>query len=198
MHALSGMLIALLLVSAARGEETNVTTSKTEKATLAAGCFWCVEAVFEQLPGVRKVTSGYTGGTVPNPTYRQVCEGDTGHAEAAEIEFDPAVLGYAKLLEIFGHAHDPTQLNRQGNDVGTQYRSAVFYHSEEQRRVAEVWKKKLGESGEYAAPIVTEIAPAGVFYPAEDYHQEYYRQHREQPYCRFVIRPKLQKLGLQE
>lgn len=166
-------------------------------ATFANGCFWCTEAVFEQTPGVKRVTSGYTGGHVPNPTYPQVCEGTTGHAEACRIEFDPAVVSFEKLLEIFWKSHDPTQLNRQGNDVGTQYRSAIFYHDADQKAAAEKSRDAENASGRHRAPIVTVIEPAGVFYPAEDYHQEYYRNNRNQPYCRFVIRPKLDKLGLQ-
>jgi len=175
------------------------TTGKTETATLAAGCFWCVEAIFEQQPGVLKVTSGYTGGTVPNPTYEQVCSHGTGHAEATEIVFDPSKTSFEKLLEVFWHAHDPTTLNRQGNDVGDQYRSAIFYHGAEQKKIAEASRDALAKSGAYKDPIVTEIVPAGVFYPAENYHQEYYRLNKgKNPYCQYVIRPKLQKLGLQD
>ncbi len=179
-----------------QGTETN--KPATEVATFAGGCFWCTEAVFEQIPGVLKVTSGYTGGHVPHPTYRQVCEGTTGHAEAAQIEFDPSKTSFTQLLDVFWRAHDPTQLNRQGNDVGTQYRSAIFYHSEEQKRLAEESRDALQSSGEALGKVVTEIAPAGPFYPAEDDHQEYYRNNRAQPYCQIVIRPKLKKLGLRE
>jgi peptide-methionine (S)-S-oxide reductase len=172
--------------------------SKTERATFAGGCFWCVEAVFEQTPGVKRVVSGYTGGHVKNPTYAQVCGGDTGHAEAIDVEFDPAEVSYERLLDIFWEAHDPTQLNRQGNDVGTQYRSAIFYHGDAQKNAAEASKKKLSDRGAYKGAIVTQIEPAGEFFPAEDYHQEYYRNNRGQPYCQFVIRPKLKKLGLKD
>ena len=172
------------------------TNPATETATFASGCFWCTEAVFEQMPGVLKVTSGYTGGHVAHPTYEQVCGGDTGHAEATQIEFDPTKTSFEKLLGTFWHAHDPTQLNRQGNDVGTQYRSAIFYHGAEQKKIAEESKKKA--AADFSDPIVTEIVPAGIFYPAEDYHQEYYRLHKRQPYCQYVIRPKLKKLGLEE
>lgn len=188
----------------ARAEGTNVTgtstnnPAKTELATFGGGCFWCMEAVFEQTPGVKSVTSGYTGGHVANPTYKQVCHGDTGHAEAIQVEFDPSVVKFEKLLDVFWHSHDPTQLNRQGHDVGTQYRSAIFFQNEAQKKAAEAARDALAKSGAYADPIVTEIAAAGPFYPAEDYHQEYYRNNRAQPYCQAVIRPKLRKLGLKE
>ncbi|MGE5027266.1 MAG: peptide-methionine (S)-S-oxide reductase MsrA [Betaproteobacteria bacterium] len=160
-----------------------------ETATLAGGCFWCLEAVFELLRGVEKVESGYTGGEIPNPDYEQVCSGATGHAEAVRITFDPAVISYRDLLEVFFTIHDPTALNRQGNDVGSQYRSAIFTHSPEQKAVA-------GEviAGLLVSPVVTEIIPAGAFYPAENYHQEYFRQHGEQPYCRIVVAPKVAKM----
>lgn len=169
---------------------------KTELATFAGGCFWCIEAVFDQIPGVLRADSGYTGGHVANPSYEQVCSGDTGHAEAVEIEFDPARVSYEQLLDLFWQAHDPTQLNRQGNDVGTQYRSAVFYHSEAQRVAVEASLDKLRKSGKYHDPIVTQVVPATTFYKAEGYHQEYYVNNRSQGYCRFVIRPKLEKMGL--
>jgi peptide-methionine (S)-S-oxide reductase len=174
------------------------TPSGRELATFGAGCFWCVEAVFEQIDGVLDVRSGYMGGKVTNPTYEQVCSGETGHAEVVQVAFDPARLAYDKLLDWFWKLHDPTTLNRQGNDVGTQYRSAIFYHSEEQQRAAEASKQKLGASGVHGSPIVTEIAKASRFYEAEDYHQEYYRLNKAQPYCRFVITPKLEKLGLEK
>lgn len=173
-------------------------TTNTETATLAAGCFWCIEAVYQRIPGVIKVTSGYTGGHVANPTYRQVCQGDTGHAEAAEIVFNPKKVSFEKILETFWKSHDPTQLNRQGNDVGTQYRSAIFYHSEAQKKAAESAIRELTEAGSYDRPIVTEIAPATTFYAAEDYHQDYFNNNRAQPYCRFVIQPKLEKLGFEK
>jgi peptide-methionine (S)-S-oxide reductase len=168
-----------------------------DTATFAAGCFWCVEAVFQQIEGVRSVVSGYTGGDVPNPSYEAVCTGGTGHAEACEIVFDPNVIGYADLLQAFFQSHDPTTLNRQGADAGTQYRSAIFYHNEEQRAEAERYKHELDSSGTFHDPIVTEISPAGVFYKAEDYHQNYYNENGSQPYCRFVIRPKLDKFTSQ-
>ncbi len=169
---------------------------RTETATLGAGCFWCVEAVLEQVEGVRSVSSGYMGGSLAKPSYRDVCTGRTGHAEVVQVTFDPDVLSYADLLEWFWKLHDPTTKDRQGNDVGTQYRSAIFHHSEEQRSTAEASKRAA--SGASARPIVTEITPASTFWPAEDYHQEYYRGHREEGYCRMVIAPKLGKLGLEQ
>lgn len=169
----------------------------TETATFASGCFWCTEAVFGRLQGVKSVLPGYSGGRVENPTYEQVCSGRTGHAEAAQIEFDPAVISYEKLLDVFWHTHDPTTLNRQGNDVGTQYRSAIFYHDERQREIAEKSKMELEKSGAYGDPVVTEIVPFKKFYVAEDYHKNYYDQNREAPYCAFVIDPKIRKLTKQ-
>lgn len=166
---------------------------KTDIATFAAGCFWCVEAQFQQLDGVEKVESGYTGGQVPNPTYKQVCTGATGHAEAVNIYYDPSKISYDELLAAFWTAHDPTQLNRQGNDVGTQYRSAIFYHNDEQKHKAEEYKRKLNEEHAYNDPVVTEIAPSTTFYKAEDYHQNYYNENGSQPYCVFVIKPKMDK-----
>ncbi len=163
------------------------------RATFGSGCFWCTEAVFQQLKGVQSVVSGYTGGTVKNPTYRQVCDGTTGHAEAIQVTYDPAVISYKDLLEVFWQTHDPTTLNRQGHDVGTQYRSAIFYHTDEQKQLAEEYKRKLDASGAFAAPIVTEIVPAGEFYRAEDYHQNYYQDNPRQGYCQMIIRPKLDK-----
>ncbi len=166
-------------------------------ATFGAGCFWCVEAVYLQLDGVTKVESGYMGGDVVDPTYEQVCSGTTGHAEVVQVTFDPAKVSFADLLDLFWRLHDPTTPNRQGNDVGTQYRSAVFYHSEEQRADAEESKQALDAAGTYASPVVTEITPATTFYRAEDYHQDYYRSNKAQPYCAYVIAPKLGKLGLE-
>jgi len=165
-----------------------------EIATFGAGCFWCVEAVFQQIKGVDTVVSGYMGGKIPNPTYREICSGLTGHAEVIQIKFDPRVVGFADLLKVFWGTHDPTTLNRQGADVGTQYRSAVFYHNQLQRELAENIKKELDAAGAYSNPIVTEITAATTFYKAEDYHQNYYRLNQEQPYCRFVIQPKMEKL----
>jgi len=164
-----------------------------ETATLAGGCFWCLEAVYDQVIGVKDVVSGYTGGHVANPTYERVCSGKTGHAEAVQITFDPEQISYRELLEIFFSIHDPTTLNRQGADVGTQYRSAIFYHSEEQRQIAEQLVRELTEQKVFRDPIVTEIVPATTFYPAEDYHQEYFARNPYQPYCQFVVAPKVAK-----
>lgn len=166
----------------------------TELATLAGGCFWCLEAVFEQLRGVIKVQSGYAGGHVPNPSYQAVCTGTTGHAEVVQAAFDPAVISYRDLLGVFFTLHDPTTLNAQGGDVGTQYRSAVFYHDDEQRRVAEEVVHELEAEHVFDDPIVTEVVPLTAFYPAEEYHREYYRWNPNQPYCRAVIAPKVAKL----
>lgn len=173
-----------------------MTSNTTETAIFGGGCFWCVEAVFEQVPGVTKVVSGYTGGRTRNPSYEDICRGDTGHAEAIQITFDPSIITYAKLLDVFWDAHDPTQLNRQGNDVGEQYRSVIYYHGKEQRDAAKASRDALAASGKYKKPIVTLLQPAETFYPAEDYHQGYYQSNKEQPYCQYVIRPKLEKLGL--
>jgi len=167
---------------------------RTEIATLANGCFWCTEAIFARLKGVKSVLPGYSGGKVENPSYDQVCTGRTGHAEAAQIEFDPMVIPYEKLLEVFWHSHDPTTLNRQGNDTGTQYRSAIFYHDQNQKEIAEKSKREIEDKGIFKDPIVTEITPFSKFYVAEDYHKNYYEQHKDAGYCRFVIDPKVQKL----
>ena len=165
-----------------------------EVATLGGGCFWCLEAAFESLKGVVSVESGYAGGEMANPTYEQVCSGATGHAEVVQVTFDPAVVSYRELLNVFFTIHDPTTLNRQGADVGTQYRSVVFYHSSCQRETAEDAVAKLDQSDTWTDPIVTEIVPLEAFYPAEEYHREYYRRNQGQPYCRAVIEPKLKKL----
>ena len=167
---------------------------KVEIATLANGCFWCSEAIFTRLKGVKSVLPGYSGGKIENPSYDEVCTGMTGHAEAAQIEFDSNVISFEKLLDVFWHTHGPTTLNRQGNDVGTQYRSAIFYHDEKQREIAAQSKSELERSGVYKDPIVTEIVPFSKFYVAEDYHKKYYEQHQDAPYCRFVIDPKIHKL----
>ena len=166
---------------------------KTDTATLAGGCFWCVEGQLKQLDGVIQVISGYTGGTVVNPTYKQVCTGTTGHAEACNVIYDPEQISYDELLQAFFVAHDPTQLNRQGNDIGTQYRSAIFYHNDEQKKLATYYINKLNEEKVYDNKIVTEISPLTVFYTAEDYHQDYYENNMNEPYCRMVIQPKLEK-----
>ena len=164
-----------------------------KKATFGAGCFWCVEAVFQQLKGVEKVESGYMGGHTLNPTYNDICTGTTGHAEVAQITYNPDVISFKELLEVFWKTHDPTTLNMQGADHGTQYRSAIFYHDEEQRKVAELYKKRLNESGAFDSPIVTEITAVSAFYKAENYHQDYYESNKSQSYCKFVIEPKMEK-----
>lgn len=175
-------------------ETMKATTSNVDTATFAAGCFWCVEAVFQNLKGVRSVVSGYAGGHAKNPTYEEVCAGTTGAAEACQVTFDPKEISYGELLEVFWTAHDPTTPDRQGNDVGTQYRSAVFTHSPEQRAAAERAKKELDSSGAFDAPIVTEIVAFTTFTKAEAYHQNYYNEHGFQPYCMFVIKPKVEKI----
>lgn len=164
-----------------------------EKATLAAGCFWCIESAVNMLKGVQSATSGYTGGDIPNPTYQQICTGATGHAEAVLIEYDADVITFQQLLEVFFQLHDPTQLNRQGNDVGTQYRSAIFYHSMSQQDEAKEFINNMGEQQIWPDEIVTEISPASTFYPAEDYHQGYALTNPQQPYCALVVNPKLSK-----
>jgi peptide-methionine (S)-S-oxide reductase len=165
----------------------------TEIATLAGGCFWCLEAVYQEMAGVRKVESGYMGGPGENPAYEDVCTGTTGHAEVVQVTFDPSVASFREILEVFFAIHDPTTLNRQGNDVGTQYRSAIFYHDEHQRTVAEDLIRELTAEEVRAAPIVTQVQPATEFYKAEDYHQDYFRQHARQPYCALVVAPKVKK-----
>ena len=167
---------------------------RLETATLGGGCFWCMEAVFEQLKGVERSVSGYMGGTVPHPTYQQVCTGQTGHAEVIEVTFDPSVISFPDLLEFFFAFHDPTTLNRQGGDVGTQYRSVVFYADQEQKRIAEEMIAAVNASGDWGAPVVTEVTPRQEFFPAETYHQGYFQAHPEQGYCQAVINPKVVKL----
>jgi len=166
---------------------------KTDTATFGNGCFWCTEAIFQQLNGVIEVKSGYSGGQVKNPTYKEVCTGTTGHAECLNIVYDPSITSFDELLKVFWQTHDPTTLNRQGNDIGTQYRSVVFYHNEEQKEKAEKYKAELNKGGVYANPIVTSIEPFTTFYPAENYHQDYFNQHGEESYCRLVIKPKVEK-----
>ena len=183
-------------------EESNMTetdeiqseNAKLDQATFGSGCFWCTEAVFQQLDGVRKAQSGYSGGQVKNPDYKLISTGTTGHAEVIQITFDPEVITYAEVLEVFWKTHDPTTLNRQGADVGTQYRSVVFYHNDEQRKQAEEYKQKLDAAGAFERPIVTEISPLAEFYPAEGYHQDYFALNGRQPYCQMVIRPKIDKV----
>jgi len=164
-----------------------------ETATLGGGCFWCTEAIYKNLDGVIRVVPGYSGGEVKNPSYREVCTGTTGHAEVVQVTFDTSVISFAEILEVFFETHDPTSLNRQGADVGSQYRSVIFYHSEVQKQTAEKVIKDMGEKKVYGRPIVTELAPAGTFYEAEDYHKDYFSQNKNQPYCRFVIVPKVEK-----
>jgi peptide-methionine (S)-S-oxide reductase len=176
------------------GHDANSTHSGPELATFGSGCFWCTEAVFQQLKGVEKVVSGYSGGYIKNPTYKQVCSGETGHAEVVQITFDSDVISYQELLEVFWQSHDPTTRNRQGHDVGTQYRSVIFYHTNQQRQVAELYKQKIDEAKVFESPLVTEIVPSTEFYPAEEYHRNYYADNQRQPYCQIVIRPKLNKL----
>ena len=201
------LLILSLAALTACGKQTTSTTAHKpthmseidpntlETATFGAGCFWCVEAVFERLDGVHAVVSGYMGGETENPTYREICTGQSGHAEVTQIHYDPAVIGFETLLDWLWRSHNPTTLNRQGADTGTQYRSAVFYHNEAQRQLAEASKKAAQSL--FSDPIVTEITPASVFYPAEDYHQDYYRLNATAPYCQMVIAPKLRKLALE-
>lgn len=173
---------------------TNGEQGETAVATLGGGCFWCLEAVYDEVAGVQQVVSGYAGGSVANPTYEQVCSGATGHAEVVQITYDPDVVSYRDLLEIFFTIHDPTTPNRQGADVGTQYRSAIFYHDEAQRETAEAVIDDLTEQRVWSDPIVTEISPLDTFYRAEDYHQDYFRRNTYQPYCQFVVAPKVRKL----
>ncbi|MDB5350377.1 MAG: methionine-S-sulfoxide reductase [Planctomycetota bacterium] len=178
------------------GTKKAATSGKIEKATFGGGCFWCLEAVFEKIPGVKNVVSGYSGGTVQNPSYEEVSTGETGHAEVVRIEFDPELVTYEKLLDVFWACHDPTTLNSQGPDFGTQYRSVVFYHDDKQKVAAEKSAKKLTTARTYDSPIVTELVPEAPFFVAEAYHQDYYRKHRTAPYCRMNIAPKLKKLKL--
>lgn len=187
---MAGSLLIAQNKSIAKGKTME---QKSEMATLGAGCFWCVEAIYQRLDGVEKVESGYSGGSVKNPTYEQVCSGRTGHAEVIQVTFDPKKLSYKELLEVFFKTHDPTTLNKQGADVGTQYRSVIFYHSDEQKRTAELVKKETDAAKIWDDPIVTELSPFTLFYKAEEYHQDYYNQNSYQPYCMMVINPKLSK-----
>jgi peptide-methionine (S)-S-oxide reductase len=172
---------------------TNTVNTATDTATFGTGCFWCTEAIFQELEGVIKSTSGYSGGNVANPSYKEVCTGNTGHAEVIQVVYDPKKITYDELLEVFWKTHDPTTLNRQGADVGTQYRSVIFYHNNEQKEKAEKYKVELNKSGAFNNPIVTEISPYTKFYAAENYHQDYYNQNGDEPYCNMVIRPKVEK-----
>ena len=186
--------IALMTTAAPTADAANDSTG-LKKATLAGGCFWCTEAVFERAKGVKDVVSGYIGGQTPNPDYKSVCSGTTGHAEAVEITYDPAVISYDKILQIFFKTHDPTTLNRQGADAGTQYRSAIFPHDDEQREIAEKYVSQLNDSGDFRDPIVTTIEEATQFHPAEEYHQDYFRLNPNAPYCRAVVSQKVRKFN---
>jgi peptide-methionine (S)-S-oxide reductase len=185
------LLLILVLVSM---ENADAQKNKLQKATFGMGCFWCTEAVFQRLNGVTNVKSGYEGGDTVNPTYEEICTGTTNHAEVIEMEYDPAKISYDELLEIFWKTHDPTTLNRQGADVGTQYRSVIFYHSNEQKEIAEKYKEALNKENAFGKPVVTSIDKAETFYVAENYHQDYYFKNGELPYCRLVILPKMEKL----
>ncbi len=176
-----------------QAEKDAVAPGTIETATFGAGCFWCIEAVFTELKGVKTVVSGYTGGATENPSYKAICTGTTGHAEVAQITYDASVITFDELLEVFWKTHDPTTLNQQGNDIGTQYRSAIFYHNDAQKTAAEHCKTELDKSGAWDNPIVTEISPLEKFWPAENYHQEYYANNPDQGYCRYVIQPKVEK-----
>lgn len=194
------LFVLLMLFAGCKAAENNtkleavsLENKNLEKATFGSGCFWCTEAIYERLNGVHSVRSGYSGGNKVNPTYEEVCTGRTGHAEVIQIEYDPSEISYDEILEVFWQTHDPTTLNRQGADVGTQYRSVIFYHNDEQKEKAELYKKELDKSGAWDKPIVTEIVPFKKFYAAEDYHQDYYEKNPYQGYCSFVIAPKLEK-----
>lgn len=189
---MKGLVFLSIIISAILPSK-QLEAKEMDVATFGNGCFWCTEAIFQDLKGVSKVESGYSGGQTLDPTYKEVCTGTTGHAEVLQITYDPAVISFDELLEVFWKTHDPTTLNRQGNDVGTQYRSVVFYHSDEQKALAEKYKKELNASGAFNDPIVTEITAFDKFYVAEDYHQNYYNLNGSQPYCNFVIKPKVEK-----
>ena len=173
----------------------NYNSKDVELATLAGGCFWCTEAIFNKIQGIKSILPGYTGGRIKNPSYEQVCSGNTGHAEAVQIQFDPKIISFEKILDIFWNTHDPTTLNRQGNDVGTQYRSAIFYHNNRQKEIAEKSKNVLNEKQVYRNPVVTEITSFNDFFAAEEYHKNYYEKNSNEPYCSFVISPKIRKLS---
>ncbi len=196
------LALTLSLQSCGQGKQSSITKTKSQATmnnanldtiTLGGGCYWCIEAVYQRLEGVQTIESGFSGGSMKNPSYRDVCNGNTGHAEVVQITYDKTKTNLDEIFKVFFTVHDPTTLNRQGNDVGTQYRSAIFYRNEEQKKAAESIIKDLTDAHVYADPIVTEIAPFTVFYKAEDYHQDYYNQHGSQPYCQIVIRPKVEK-----
>lgn len=200
-HLLYSLALALLfLFSQAIGQKTEKSinemnnTSDMKLATFGAGCFWCVEAIFQRIEGVEKVVSGYAGGYVKNPTYKEVCQETTGHAEVCQLSYNPNIVSYEFLLEVFWQTHDPTTLNRQGNDIGARYRSAIFYHDQEQKDIAKKYKKKLTDSGIFDGTITTEIVKYKKMYIAEDYHQNYFNENGSQPYCNYVILPKIEKL----
>jgi peptide-methionine (S)-S-oxide reductase len=199
---LQNVVLVVVLLTSCKGQSSkqqanqqdqNMSTDSLSTITLGAGCFWCVEAIFQDLKGVAKVESGYAGGSVKNPTYKEVCTGNTGHAEVAKIWYDSNIITFDELLEVFWHSHDPTTLNRQGNDVGTQYRSAIFYENEEQKMLAESSKSKTDSSGLWENPIVTTLEPLSNYFPAENYHQDYFNNHTTEPYCSIVIAPKVAK-----
>lgn len=196
----ASIVVALTAICSANNRSSSMIQdekeTEMETATFGGGCFWCTEAVFEEMKGVESVISGYAGGRFPNPTYQQVCTGQTGHAEVIQIKYDPEVVSFDQLLEVFWKTHDPTTLNRQGADVGTQYRSVIFYHDDVQKEIAETYKQKLNEAGAFDDPIVTEISPLPKFYVAEDYHQNYYAKNPRQGYCRAVISPKMKKFRI--
>jgi peptide-methionine (S)-S-oxide reductase len=194
-HRIGSIIAAFclsLIMTSPNAQSDSPTETVTEMATLGGGCFWCVEAVFERIPGIRAVVSGYAGGKTPNPTYKEVCEGSTGHAEVVQIEFEPARISYENLLKLFWQAHDPTTPNRQGADVGTQYRSIILYHNDAQKQAAE--RSRQAATSALGQPVATEIVPLKRFYPAEEYHQDYFRKNPKAPYCVAVIHPKLKKL----
>ena len=198
---ISAIIVLLFVWIQANGQDKTkkenqmTNNNKLELATFGSGCFWCVEAIFQRVEGVEKVVSGYSGGHVKNPAYKEVCQGTTGHAEVCQLSFDPDVVSFEELLEVFWQTHDPTTLNRQGNDVGTQYRSAIFYHNDQQKALAKKYRKKLDESEVFNDPIVTEIKAYKKMYVAEDYHQNYFNENGSQPYCSFVIQPKIDKFN---
>jgi peptide-methionine (S)-S-oxide reductase len=185
--------VACFAAAAQPSNITNISPANVDTVTFGTGCFWCTEAIFQEVEGVISVESGYSGGIVKQPTYKEVCSGATGHAECLNIIYDTSKVSYDELLEIFWQVHDPTTLNRQGNDLGTQYRSVIFYRNEEQKKIAEKYKDDLNKSGAFSRPIVTSLEPMTVFYKAEDYHQNYYNQNGGQPYCQFIIKPKVEK-----
>ena len=198
---ISAIIVLLFVWIQANGQDKTkkenqmTNNNKLELATFGSGCFWCVEAIFQRVEGVEKVVSGYSGGHVKNPAYKEVCQGTTGHAEVCQLSFDPDVVSFEELLEVFWQTHDPTTLNRQGNDVGTQYRSAIFYHNDQQKALAKKYRKKLDESEVFNDPIVTEIKAYKKMYVAEDYHQNYFNENGSQPYCSLVIQPKIDKFN---